>query len=57
MRETSSQQVDLYARDAASFRERSRRLAAMMGWLGPGLAHRTDLLCCGWFPASAAPLI
>ena len=32
-----SQQVDLYARGAESFREPSRTPRAMMGWLGPGL--------------------
>ena len=32
-----SQQVDLYARGAESFREPPRTLGAMMGWLGPGL--------------------
>ena len=37
MSEESSQQVDLYARDAESFREPPRTLGAMMGWLGPGL--------------------
>ena len=37
MSQESSQQVDLYVRDADSFREPPRTLGAMIGWLGPGL--------------------
>ena len=55
MGETPSQQVDLYARDAASFRERPRRLAAMMGWLDPGLVHRPALPCWGCFETRLQP--
>ena len=57
MGETPSQQVDLYARDAASFRERSRRLAAMMGWLGPGLilAGSPPLFATNWMPVVVLP--